>query len=434
MTRYLALNALVLITHHGGTETRKEIALRNKIFIKLVQDHPDDPRVAEGAITILGHVTEAVVDEEDPPSPALLEQAMVKTVLETVVATLRKPTVSRKLLIHALSLLVCAPRHCPTECRAVPGLITLLVAFTRSKSIDIRALALNGLLRLAIRNRQQDVPPPPQPDRLMEAAARSPPDHLLDILHDYGTKRGDLFLICESMAEYAQAMMRAQRDHDMYALGKKLAYVVQRSEYVIDIQAADGHYEQDGAPFVQWTDAFPLAAKALRDKGDLDDADIVQLKFFIFCKRFPESNSLAHAVIKRNPRLSYAYYALSLDEDHEDTGEILRAVKKGLKCPDTTAFVRNQLLWRGILLAAERGLHILLERRKGDPAARSEASAFLVSAWEDAKTFITEAPPDSRHMLGVVGWYVLLTIVIRGPELSEDLSELDVSVIVRVST
>ena len=48
-------------------------------------------------------------------------------------------------------------------------------------------------------------------------------------------------------------------------------------------------------------------------------------------------------------------------------------------------------------------------------------------AWKDTKAYIVGALPDTRHMLGVIGWYVLLTVVIRGPELGEDLRELDVS-------
>ena len=59
-------------------------------------------------------------------------------------------------------------------------------------------------------------------------------------------------------------------------------------------------------------------------------------------------------------------------------------------------------------------------------SVRAEGTAFLMSTWEDTKTFVYKEPPDSRHMLDMVGWYVLLTILIRGPELSEDLRELSV--------
>ncbi|KAI0697325.1 hypothetical protein C8T65DRAFT_698171 [Cerioporus squamosus] len=81
----------------------------------------------------------------------------------------------------------------------------------------------------------------------------------------------------------------------------------------------------------------------------------------------------------------------------------LRAVKKGLKCPKITPFVRIQILWRATCHAGECGLRILQLAREDDMAARAEGTAFLTSAWEDAKTFISEAPPDTRHMLGMIG-------------------------------
>ena len=49
-----------------------------------------------------------------------------------------------------------------------------------------------------------------------------------------------------------------------------------------------------------------------------------------------------------------------------------------------------------------------------------------MSAREDAKTFIAEAPPDNRHMQTMLNWYIILTIAIKGPELSEGLAELAV--------
>jgi hypothetical protein len=55
-----------------------------------------------------------------------------------------------------------------------------------------------------------------------------------------------------------------------------------------------------------------------------------------------------------------------------------------------------------------------------------EGVAFLTSAMDDAKTYVDEAPPDSRHMQKVLYWYILLTLALRGPEISEDLRELQV--------
>ncbi|KAI0685122.1 hypothetical protein C8T65DRAFT_680389 [Cerioporus squamosus] len=374
LTRHLALNALVMVTHHGD---RRQL---NKTLVKLVQDFPDDPKAVELAIVTMDHATEAVIGNEEID---------VQSVLAATVVALRKPTVSHTLITHSLNLLVCAPQHCLTAVIAV---------FLRSRNINVRAIALGGLLRLPIAECEQDAMYF-DPNRLMTAAAAGPPAHLRQILIDYGSERH---------GRLHQVIMRAMQGRDMYALGKKLEDLTQRAEYCNG--RVFGAQELGNAPFTRWTDALPLCAKALRAKGskeDLDAADILEMKFFIIRQRLPEAIALGYAAINRNPRLAYAYCIVSMGADVEDG---LRAVKKGLKCPKITPFVRNQMLWRAT---------------EDDMAARAEGTAFLMSAWEDAKTFISEAPPDTRHMLGMIGWYVLLTVLIRGPELSEDLRELD---------
>ncbi|KAI0707998.1 hypothetical protein C8Q76DRAFT_770754 [Earliella scabrosa] len=429
-TRHLALNALGMVTHHGGAKAREEIARLNKTLIKLVQDHPDDPHVAELAMITMDHATEAIIAVEQPPSPAVLKEVGVRLVLETAMATLRKPAASRGLLTHSFSLLVSATQHCSTYCEAIPGVVGLLAAFTRSKNIIIRAQAMGALLRLPISECEPDAMGT-VPLNIMEAARRGPPEHLRDILWNYGPERSELCILVNGTAEYMQAIKTAAQDHDMYALGLKLVDLIQRAEYIVlqgGWQNPDGSLmtERDGIPFSLWTDSLPLAAKALRAKGspsDLDAADIVDLKYFVIKLRTSEALDLARKVIKRNPQLAYAYYALSLMGSDPEEG--LRAVKKGLKCPNVTPFVRCQMLWRAAYHAGERGLSILQEAIDNNPVARAEGEAFLRSAWEDTKTYISEAPPDTRHLLGMISWYILLTVTIRGLELSEDLTELD---------
>ena len=127
--------------------------------------------------------------------------------------------------------------------------------------------------------------------------------------------------------------------------------------------------------------------------------------------------------MERNPELAYAYYAIAMGADHEQG---LRAVKKGLKCKNATPFVRNYMLWRAVEHAGDMGVSVLQDAKAGE-SSHAEGVAFLMSAWEDAKTFTAEAPPDNRHMQTILNWYIILTIAIKGPELSENLRELDVS-------
>jgi len=90
----------------------------------------------------------------------------------------------------------------------------------------------------------------------------------------------------------------------------------------------------------------------------------------------------------------------------------------------TTPFLKYYMLWRAVDTAANMGISKLgtLGSSQQD---YEEGYAFLVSAMEDAKAFFKEAPPDARHRRTILNWYILLTIVLRGPELDPELTELD---------
>ncbi|PIL28173.1 hypothetical protein GSI_09710 [Ganoderma sinense ZZ0214-1] len=429
-TLHLALNALTMVTHHGGLEARQAIARRNRTLVKAIHDHPDDPKVAELAIITMDHATEAFIACEHKPRVADLKDIVIQPVLQTTVDVFRRPFISHELFTHGFGLLCAATQHCPKECRAVPGLSNLLAAFLRSNNINMRATAMGGIIRFPISECEPDAQQF-DPARMMAAVARGPPEHLLDVLYGYGFDKSEAFVSAAVTADYQKAMMQAAQDRDLYALGKKLAAIILRTEFSVSeggYQTADGQLMSiPGLPFTRWTDALPLCAAALRQHAngnpeDLDVADVVELKFLNMRQRIPEALALARLAQRRNPRLAYAYYIESMGAD---AAVGLRAVKKGLRCPGLTPFLRCQMLWRATGHAAREGLRILEEAMDEDAQARAEGAAFLVSAWEDAKTFIAEAPPDTRHMLGMLGWYVLLTVVVRGPELSADLRELE---------
>ncbi|KAI0371333.1 hypothetical protein BV20DRAFT_1035333 [Pilatotrama ljubarskyi] len=429
-TRHMALNALSVVTHHGGVVARREIARKNPQLVRLIQAHPDDAKVLELATVTMAHATSAVLGDEDPPDSGLLKEIQVRNVLKTTIENIRKPIASHYMIDHAMGLLTSSTRHCPQDCKATPSMLTLLVACLRSANIITRCSALGGLIRFT----ESESEPDRQnfdPQRLISAVQRRFPDNLSDLMMDYGVERCDTTLTLKSTVDYQRAMMRAAQDHDLVALGRTLATLIQRTEFAI----AEGMFQADGPrgsretidiglPFTMWTDSLPHCARALRARGtpaDLDMADVLDLKFFIIRSRIPDAVSLGQRAVERNPELAYAYYAVSMGADHQ-LG--LRAVKKGLKCKNITPFVRQYLLWRAIEHAGDLGVSTLQDAR-GEGSDHTEGIAFLMSAWEDTKTFTAEAPPDNRHMQTILNWYVILTIAIKGPELSEDLRELD---------
>ncbi|KAI0658738.1 hypothetical protein C8Q70DRAFT_1045402 [Cubamyces menziesii] len=401
-TRKVALEALRVVTHHGGVSARQEIARHNRALVKVMEDHPDDSTIANLVIATTSHASAAVIACERPPDPRLVRDACIPLVLEATVNALRRPTDSHELHTHALLILAASTQHCSRECKANPSMLRLLAAFTRSNNINCRAIAFSALLRLPIA--ECEFEGPHNPGRLLA--------HLSDILVDYGPEKAEISLTLRAVADFQEAVAQAMRDHDMYTLGQKLVGLIQRTESAIADGVFPGIHQLTGksdSQITRFTDILPVCAQALRAKGspaDLDGADILDMKFYMTRSRLPEAIELGNKAIERNRGLAYAYYVVSMGADAKNG---LRAVKKGLKCKKITPF----------------GIDILRDAVEGDMEARAEGTAYLMSAWEDAKTYTAEAPPDGRHMIAVLTWYMMLTIVIRGPELSEDLRELD---------
>ncbi|KAJ8472477.1 hypothetical protein ONZ51_g8489 [Trametes cubensis] len=427
-TRKVALEALRVVTHHGGVSVRQEIARHNRALVKVMEDHPDDSTLANLVIATTSHASAAVIACERPPDPRLVRDACIPLVLEATVNALRRPTDSHELHTHALLILAASTQHCSRECKANPSMLRLLAAFTRSNNINCRAIAFSALLRLPIAGCEFEGAH--NPGRLLAPFQHDMPAHLSDILVDYGPEKAEISLTLRAVADFQEAIAQAMRDHDMYALGQKLVGPVQRTEPATADGVSPGIHQLTGksdSQITRFTDILPVCAQALRAKGspaDLDGADILDMKFYMTRSRHPEAIALGNKAIERNRGLAYAYYVVSMGADAKNG---LRAVKKGLKCKKITPFVRNQMLRRAVNHAALQGIEILRDAVEGYMEARAEGTAYLMSAWEDAKTYTAEAPPDGRHMITVLTWYMMLTIVIRGPELSEDLRELDVS-------
>ncbi|KAI0088188.1 hypothetical protein BDY19DRAFT_1071816 [Irpex rosettiformis] len=435
-TRYVGLQALSAVTHHGGVDVRKEIARHTPSLIRLMEELPDDREVNEMVIVTLAHSIPTVVNDEDS-SPSVRRQNMsnldIPTVLRLLLRNLRNSDPSPYLLSHALQLLssVCLSYY--KEVKAIPSLMSLLTACLRSKDVTLRATSFQGLFCIFL----QDAVPDRRnldPNLFMSAIQRGFPSELNDILMSYGPERCDTYLILQATTEFQKALQTCVQDpnHDLYKLGLKLSELVLRTEYSI----TDGMYQARnertgqmevvdvGLPFQMWSDALPHCATAMRNKGtpaDLDKADILECKFFIHKQRLPDAYELAKRAIARSPQVAYFYYVIGLST--KDVAEGLRASKKGLRCSRTSPFVRNFLLWRATDHAATLGLAKLQGCRAGD-VEYSEGVAFLTSALEDAKAFVSEAPPDTGTMSNMITWFILLTIILRGPELSLDLNEL----------
>ncbi|EPQ53631.1 hypothetical protein GLOTRDRAFT_63247 [Gloeophyllum trabeum ATCC 11539] len=427
--RHLALRALSTVTHHGGVESRIEIAKKTPALLEVIHENPDDAKVAELCLVVMCHSIAAVVAVEQKPDPKILKTIDIPQVLRTTVGELRNPRASYYLISHAAGLLSGATMHSWKDYKAFQPALTFLVAVLRVKDINIRCEGLCGVIRY-----HNDIAEPDQrhsdPQKMLAALRRGFPPHLNDVLMAYGPTRCDVYLTLQCMNEHTKAMMQNAQDRDFYKLGRVVARLITTTEFSM----TEGMFQSDeetgkrvnidlGLPYTMWSDALPHCAQALRSKGDLDQADIVELKYMIMKGRIPQAVELSKQAIKRNPEVAYFYYAITMTADME-LG--LRYAKKGLKARQITPFVRFGLLHRAVDHAGTLAIRILTSpdgyhgERKWE-----EGVAFLTSALEDAKTFIENAPPDSRHMKNMLNWYIILTLTIKGPDMSPEMKELD---------
>ena len=434
-SRHVALRALTTVTHHGGTDIRKEITLHAPTIIKVLKDYPDDLHAAEFAISSLAHAVTGSIDEPQRPAAKYVKALQIPTLLPLVLGFVRKPGVSLELLHHALEFCGHLTQHCSQECLAYPAVIDFLIASIRSPDLHSRFYALGAVIRL------HRSPPDHEilfndPGPLMAAMQRGLPNHLAELVVNYGTARCESTITLRSVAEFQKAMIQCVQDRDLYKLGLALAELIPRNEFSINeggFQAFNqrtgrGEFVSAGLPFTMWADSLPLCAKEIRQRRkpqEEDLADMLDLKFLVMRSRFTEATALAKKSIERNPKFPYFYYIMTLGKDLE---EGLRYAKKGLKLKNATSFVHYILLSRAVEIASNLAITRIQESTIGD-RKWDEGQAFLSSALDDAKIYLAEAPPDTRHRKSVLSWYIALLLADKGPELSTDLRELKASVV-----
>lgn len=97
-----------------------------------------------------------------------------------------------------------------------------------------------------------------------------------------------------------------------------------------------------------------------------------------------------------------------------------------MKCKvQLTPFIKQALRHRAVEYAVNLAYKHFAMSHPGNADWR-KGIGFLRSAYEDSKAYIEEAPPDQRQMKGVLNWHVILTLVVRGPEVDTEMKEIQV--------
>jgi hypothetical protein len=435
--RHLALQAINSASPHGGENPRSEIAKLAPQLIQSLIDFPDDSVGGELAIGALCHSLIAVVIPEDQSKLRIAKTLDIQNIVRVVTDTLKRPITSTYLVNHGADILSSCTWHFPQVYHNLPpSSIAFLVAGLRSKDWQFRCGCMSGLFRLHILDAEQD-PVHSDHQLYLQMVMQGFPSHINSVLIAYGHSRCETEMRAKATLNYQNVMVKAAGNHDLYSLGISLAELITRTEYSVshggfrDVDPKTGEhcYRDFGLPFTDWADSLPHCAKAIREKGVAKEqylADILDAKYAIMHQRLEQALELASAAIERNPKCAYFYYVLSLGADPVSG---LRAAKKGLTCQYTTPFIRYQLLRRAVTHAGDLGNTTLANAPTEEVHKWEEGMAFLTGAFEDAKTYISEASPDNDHLKEVLYWYIILFLLIRGPDAKADLSDIQVKIL-----
>jgi hypothetical protein len=440
-TRYAALHALCLLAQYDDVDVFRRTAGLVPRLVNLIEELPDDLEVNERALLVVVLAASTIInDKKSAPSVAQRNRTNldVPSILRLVLRNIRVPGFSLDVVTHAFKSLSAITGPFNKDIQAVPSLVSLLVSGLRSSDVILRCRALGGVLCLMYSEDHRSVYSLNLSKLLTVFRDDRFPQHLKNAAKAHGISRCEMSLTMQYHLHYQEAMIQYADDHDLYTLGQKLSQLVLQTENAI-VQGAYQALDEEtgrmrtaelGIPFEWWLDALPHCAQALCEAGspaDLDRSDILQCEDLIRRDRLSEALAIAKQAIARSPQVAYFYFAIT--RSTSDATERLKASKKGLKCTQMTPYVKIRLLRQATTDAANMGISNLQLVCSGEEeiAEYVVGIALLTSALEDAKTFLSEAPPDTRFMDSMVGWYVLLNMVMRGPEISLDLEEFKVS-------
>ncbi|KAJ3832355.1 hypothetical protein F5878DRAFT_666647 [Lentinula raphanica] len=414
--RRIALHVLTSAAHHGGSSSLREDVARNaSVLVQTLKDHSDEQLTAESIIDILSNAVCTAVDGEyrwhGPQMPELQSSLDMKTMLELTLHHMRQSYASKSSIQYGLDLILASAMYSSNIFRSVPDLDMFLVAGLKSKTWDIRGICFGAILRSHIVTSVHRIPSLGLQLLSPEFFVRWPP-HLFQILEQYGLSRCFVVQLHHVSTTYLAVFDSWEKNRDHYALGAGLADLTLMTEYCLPAR-----------PSFPVEEIIPRCLQELRARGtsaDMDRADVLEMKLLNTLRDWDRSKSKAQQFLARNPDSAYIYHALALVPTGSDESA-LDAAKKGLKCTglkDNNPHLYFQLLRRAVELAADLGICYLHKERQRAQGKMmwEEAIAFLMSALEDSRTFVNEAPPDHPCMTVILHWNIILEITMQGPK------------------
>lgn len=435
-TRHSVLFALSNVTHHGGSQARRAIAMLTTSTIVDLIAVPDCPaRIAELGLAVLSHSLSSTVSDDighhtigdEVKTPAVLKDINEERLVSAIGWIIRRPDVDEEAISHGIELL----RSLAFVCRN-PMLATKthypLIAALASPNIHVRLGGFMGVLRLggSVVERESRMLNPMQVAQI----ARNPekyfnPTLMETLRNQYGGLKGGMIAeIAESADGVDVAAQQLARDGDYARLGRALCKRILDCEYSLGngvIMGPDGIMEGFDA-------TFKRAGEALRITENPEDAyfpALLAIKMAMGQGDRATVCALSAQAIRQFPEIAFFHYTQATWTEESRTA--LRLAKKGLACSDMTDYVKRGLLFRSAEAAYEMTMSGPLEMAApGSPAWR-EAVAILHCGQEDSKAYIEMTPMDQKNIKTMLYTYLGISFILEGDAIYKNLDMIRVS-------
>nr|GAT54292.1 SET and MYND-domain-containing protein 3 [Mycena chlorophos] len=431
-----ALDSLATLTHHGGMEVRIEVAKATcEPLLRILRDLADDPQVPQLAIRVLAHtIAGAVSKEAKQHDPKLTSTLPLASISQAFVDALRRPNATGEMAAHVTSCLVDMSRS--GDIQLTKPMVDLLVAGLRYQDWLGRVQCLAGLLSSHIPDVRDD-PRTVDPTKVRRhlSGFADAPAIVRKTMQAVGVQGSKMYRKLASNRDFFAALGSSgyASGGDMYEAAKKIAEIILCSDpafldgsYSVT-NPVNGQMMLPAGSLKSWSDALPICAKAIREKGIASEthlADILDLKFLFMRKRDADAADLAQRALRLNPDFAYAYYILVLTQGDEPA---LRAAMRGIQCTpgpqNLTPFLRLQLLHHASELSCAPSIAAIEAPGRHGNASREVGVALMLKAKENWEAFLAEAAPDDQHMRSACSWLLVLRIM-TATTLSGDLREL----------
>ncbi len=411
---------LALVARYGDDHVKAEILRGALLLLMALRLRRDVPGVAEAAIVTFAHCLEPQFSHETR-DPAVLRELPLSSIVELVTEILRGPSPpSPQLIIHALPILIFGAEAFATG-RAddmVPTM-ELLAMLLRSKDISLRCVAVWLFSHL--------YPEEPDHDPLSHIPDGPDPNRYFPGPEELWTWEG--VVTDEASQTHITAVWDLLDHRDLRRFGREMVSLMEEAEYFYDddLVPTAKDYANAALPFTTWEECLPAAAELFRQDGDarsLDYADVLELEYLTLTNNPVRAAARAGEIMARNPKHGYAHVVFcSTSEDRE---ACLQAMKRGVELENISPYWRRRVLLGAMEIHGLMVWNTLLNARPSDRRKRQMGKEFLEAEVKYASMLIEDAPRDARDLPHALDSHISSLLLLQGPVLSEDLSEMEV--------